>query len=185
MASKINKELYNKYPQEFADFYEPILSLKKIISYSDKKIKEIMGLKEFKCLIQKYMVAYYSTFIISDLMLKNKNDLKIQKVLHVRKLLEEVLAQEDLIITKDFISTISSYVDFVGKEINTINREYVYMSFYAGQINYRIYELIHNDLVINNYRYLVIMSDSLLVKWKQVYSYFNNKLSTVPVPFYK
>lgn len=185
MALKINKRPYNRYPQEFADFYEPILSLKKIISYGKKKFNELMDLKEFKLLIQKFMLMYYTTFIMSDLIIKNKDEIKLKKIIQMRKLIEDILSKTDLVLTEESVSSISSYIDFVGKEINTINREYVYMSFYSGHITYRIYELIHNDLIINDYRYLVIMSDSLLAKWKEIYSYFNNKVNTVQISFYR
>ncbi len=185
MAAKITKLTYNRYPQEFAEFYEPILLLKKIVSYGGRKLKEIMDLKEFRGLIQKFVIAYYSTFIISDLIARNNDKIKLDKVYKLRKNFEEILSEQDLIITPKFISSLSSYVDFVGKEINTVNREYLYVSFYSGYLNYLIYEQIHKDLVINDYRYLIVMSDSTIAKWKEVSEFFSNKINVVKIPFYK
>ena len=105
----------NKVPEQFEIFYTPMLKLKQVLQSNQK----ILELDQNQFIIHGLMVMHYSTFIMCNIYKISDNADNI-KALLMRSLIENILEKEDFILDRIFISKMSSFIDSVGKYLNTI-----------------------------------------------------------------
>jgi hypothetical protein len=132
----------NKVPYEFDSLYLPILKLKQVIQSNNQVAAEVI--------IQGFTMLHYTTFIMTYFNRQRGDD--TTKSLIVRELVELIMSCDNYDLQQDQASKLYSYIDSLGKMLNTTRKPYIYIAMYHGYLDAEIYRNIHPDLSIFDFQ---------------------------------
>ena len=130
----------NKVPEEFNNLYDPILNLKKILQ---SKTSE----PDPEQIASGFVMLHYTTFMISYLSTQSST-----KALICRELIEHIMQEDTFSLNNAHFAKLFSYIDNVGKILNTTTKAYIYIAMYNAYLDSKIYQHFHHELGIFNFK---------------------------------
>lgn len=151
----MNTTKQNKVPFEFDSLYRPILNFKKAMQSKNKTLDAVTA-------IESLVMIHYSTFIMTQL-----DDIKnSENIRSLRNLTEEILSCDSYSFSAVEKSILFSYIDKLGKTLNTTLKPYVYIAIYNGYIHAEIYRHLHSEYKIFDFKEYLTINSQTLVKIK-------------------
>ena len=149
----MNKTKQNKVPTDFQSFYNPILKFKILLQ---SKVNELPADSS----IQALMMMHFATFLLCNLnRIKNIDNTKI---LIVRSLIELMLEKDSFNIYPDQSAKLYSFIDRIGKELNTTDKAYLDISFYSAYLDLKIYHNFKQNLGFYKFKDYAYISPSVI-----------------------
>lgn len=155
------KSRQNQVPREFASFYKPLLLLKQILQSWSELIDEKHNLDA----VSGLMVVHYSTFFMRILCKEHETNSK--RCLHVRSIVEDVLAGDRYLLNEAQISALVSFIDLIAKVINTTYIVNLHVILYSGYLDYQIYAQFNQDKPLFDYKYMCDMSAEVVERMRE------------------
>lgn len=147
----------NKVPYEFESLYSPILQLKQALQTNKQPMVDIV--------IQGFTMLHYSTFIMPHF--HRQRGEETTKSLIVRGSVELIMSCNSYELQKDQASKLYSYIDSLGKMLNTTRKPYIYIAMYLGYLDAEIYRTIHPDLSIFDFQDFRYITPETVARMKQ------------------
>jgi len=138
----MSKSKQNRVPYEFDSLYSPILQLKRLLQSNAKELSPDQTL-------QGFIMLHFATFVMVYLFKQRK--VSPEKALNTRGLIELILAADSHQMQADELSRLFSFIDALGKELNTTAKAYVYIAMYQAYLDAEIYRHFHADLGIYDF----------------------------------
>lgn len=132
----------NKVPEEFDNLYGPILILKKIL---ESKTNE----PDPEQVAMGFVMLHFTTFMISHL--SNQTGQSSTKALICRELIEHIMQEDTFSLNNSHFAKLFSYIDNVGKILNTTTKAYIYIAMYNAYLDSKIYQHFHPELGIYDF----------------------------------
>jgi hypothetical protein len=151
----------NQIPPEFKSFYTPQLTLKKLLQSGKSHIDETHN----EAVIIGLAILHYATFFVSALY--RLEQITNERTAYIRTILENVLAGNEYQIQQDEIAKIVSFIDLVGKLINTTAKLKIHIAMYEGYLDYEIYSHFHEDKPIFEFKYFCIIGPDVVERMKE------------------
>jgi hypothetical protein len=128
----------NKVPEGFLSFYQPQLKLKQLLQSGAVRIDESNN----EAAIIGLMILHFATFFAGSLYRQDKiaND----KGAVIRNLAEDILEGDEYTVHEQGVSKLISFVDLIGKLLNTTNVLKIHIAMYDGYLDYEIYYSFHS-----------------------------------------
>ena len=155
------KSKQNKVPEQFERFYAPLLKLKQVLQSNN----QILELDENQFIVHGLMVLHYATFIMCNLYrITDKAD--NTRALLIRSLIENMLEKENYSLDTVYISKISSFIDSIGKYLNTVIFPKSHIAMYHGYLDYEIYYQLHKDLGLFDFKWCCTIEKETVASMK-------------------
>ena len=169
----MKKSRQNKVPEEFLSFYQPQLKLKHLLQSGETCIDE----RNNESAVIGLMVLHYASFIVGALYRYDKmaND----KVALVRYLIESILEGDEYKIHPHEVSRLISFIDLVGKLINTTIVLKIHIAMYHGYLDYEIYYAFNKHKKLFDFKGYCTLSDDIVVRMKDYSNASQELLNTM------
>lgn len=151
------KSNQNKVPYEFESLYSPILQLKQVLQSNKQPTVDIV--------IHGFTMLHYTTFIMTHF--HRQRGEETTKSIIVRELVELIMSGDSYSLRKDQTSKLYSYIDSLGKMLNTTRKPYIYIAMYQGYLDAEIYRNIHPDLGIFDFQDFRNVTPETVARMKQ------------------
>lgn len=132
----------NQVPHEFESLYAPILELKKLLQSNLKELSADQTL-------QGFIMLHYATFVM--IQFHKHVGISTTKVLIIRELIEFIMSGDSCRIQQDQLAKLFSFIDALGKMLNTTYKPYVYIAMYHAYLDAEIYRNFHPCLGIYDF----------------------------------
>ncbi len=129
----MRKSRQNKVPEEFLSFYQPQMKLKQLLQSGETSIDE----RNNESAVIGLMVLHYATFFVGALY--RHDNISKEKVTFIRHMIEDILEGDEYKIHGHEVSGLISFIDLVGKLINTTILLKIHIAMYNGYLDYEIY----------------------------------------------
>ena len=172
----MKKSHQNTVPEEFNAFYGPILKLKKLLQSNTKEL----GAEH---ILSGFVIMHYSTFVMSELY--SQLDVSKEKIYMIRDLIELILSRDTYQLSNEQRSKLYSYVDNLGKELNTTYKPYIYIAMYQAYQNAEIYRHIHSGMPINDFIQYQYIQPETTARMKEYYKVSMEVLNDLNLPIDK
>ena len=133
----------NKVPEEFNNLYDPILNLKKIL---ESKTTE----PDPEQVTVGFVMLHFTTFMIIHL--SKETGQSSTKALICRDLIEHIMQEDTFSLNNAHFAKLFSYIDNVGKILNTTTKAYIYIAMYNAYLDSKIYQHFHHELGIFDFK---------------------------------
>lgn len=164
----------NQIPSEFNSFYTPQLTLKKLLQSGSSHIDE----KHNEEVVIGLVILHYATFFISALY--RLESISNERTLYIRTTLENILAGNEYTIQQCETAKIVSFIDLVGKLINTTSKLKIHIAMYEGYLDYEIYSCFHEDKPIFEFKHFCAIGADVINSMRE-YSKASRVLLNVSV----
>jgi hypothetical protein len=151
----------NQIPPEFKSFYTPQLTLKKLLQSGLSHIDETNN----EAVIMGLVILHHATFFVSALY--RLDGVTNERTAYIRTILENILAGNEYTIQQSEIAKLVSFIDLVGKLINTTSKLKVHVAMYEGYLDYQIYALFHEDKPIFTFKSFCTIGPDVVERMKQ------------------
>ena len=160
------KSKQNQVPREFETFYSPMLQLKKALQSNTVELEANNNGNQF--IIQGLMFLHYATFVMCNLyrITDNRDN---SRALELKVTIEDILAVDKFEITRSHVSQFSSFIDSVGKYLNTTIFAKLHIAIYQGYLDYEIYFNLHKELRIFDFRWSCLIEPETIDRMKIYY----------------
>jgi hypothetical protein len=132
----------NKVPHEFESLYGPILELKRLLQ---SKSKELNSDQTLQCFIMLHFASFVMIHFHKQLGMSTTKDLTI------RALIELIMAGDSHKLQREQLASLFSFIDALGKELNTTYKPYIYIAMYQAYLDAEIYRHLHPTLGIYDF----------------------------------
>lgn len=147
----------NKVPYEFESLYSPILQLKQVLQSNKQPTIDTV--------IHGFTMLHYTTFIMTHF--HRQRGEETTKSIIVRELVELIMSCDNYDLQQDQASKLYSYIDSLGKMLNTTRKPYIYIAMYHGYLDAEIYRNIHPDLSIFDFQDFRYITPETVARMKQ------------------
>ena len=147
----------NKVPYEFESLYSPILQLKQVLQSNKQPAVDIV--------IHGFTMLHYTTFIMPHF--NRQRGEETTKSLIIRGLVELIMSSDSYDLQQDQTSKLYSYIDYLGKMLNTSRKPYIYIAMYQGYLDAEIYRGLHPDLGIFDFKDSSYVTPETVARMKQ------------------
>jgi hypothetical protein len=169
----MKKSRQNKVPEEFISFYQPQLKLKQLLQSGESTIDE----RNNESAVIGLMVLHYATFFIGALYRQDK--IANERVLLTRHLIEAILKGDEYKIHEHEVSKLISFIDLVGKLINTTILLKIHIAMYNGYLDYEIYYAFNKHKKLFDFKGYCTLSDDIVARMKDYSNASQELLNTL------
>lgn len=165
IAFNMAKTKQNRVPPEFESFYNPMLQLKQALQSN----KAVLDAGQSQTLVHGLMVLHYATFVLCSLykITDNKDN---TAALLIRTLAENILEVDNFELDSRNISRVVSFIDSVGKYLNTTEFAKLHVAMYHGYLDYEIYYNLHKNLRLYDFKWCCTIEPETVARMKEYYN---------------
>lgn len=132
----------NQVPHEFESLYGPILELKRLLQSKSKELSADQTL-------QGFIMLHFASFVMVHF--HKQLGMSTTKDLVIRALIELIMSGDSHKLERDQLASLFSFIDALGKELNTTYKPYVYIAMYQAYLDAEIYRHLHPTLGIYDF----------------------------------
>ena len=132
----------NRVPSEFESLYGPILELKLLLQSNSKELTADQTL-------QGFVMLHFASFVMVHF--SKQLGISTTKALAIRSLIELIMSGDSHKLQRDQLASLFSFIDALGKELNTTYKPYIYIAIYHAYLDAEIYRHFHPTLGIYDF----------------------------------
>lgn len=152
------KTKQNQVPIEFQALYGPILQLKRLLQSNSLELCT-------EQILEGFIMLHYATFIMTQL--HKQLGSSTTKDLITRELIELIMSGDSYEIQPDQLAKLFSFIDALGKKLNTSHKAYVYIAMYQAYLDAEIYRNFHPSLGIYDFVAFQYVKPETVARMKQ------------------
>lgn len=141
MRKKVVRSKQNKVPNNLNSLYTPILHLKTMLQSG---VSELNGEE----IVNGLALLHFTTFLIPKL----QSECGLKHLI-IREIVEQLTKNDSCVVHQEEIGKISSFIDNLGKILNTNLMPIIYIAIYQAYLDAEIYKHFHSELGIYDFHY--------------------------------
>ncbi len=151
----------NQVPTEFQALYGPILQLKRLLQSNSLELCA-------EQILEGFIMLHYATFIMTQFHKQHRSS--TTKDLIIRELIELIMSGDSYKIQSDQLAKLFSFIDALGKELNTTHKPYIYIAMYQAYLDAEIYRNFHSNLGIYDFVAFQYVKPETVAEMKQYHN---------------
>lgn len=151
----------NQVPTEFQALYGPTLQLKRLLQSNSLELCA-------EQILEGFIMLHYATFIMTQL--HRQLGSSTTKNLIIRELIELIMSGNSYKIQPDQLAKLFSFIDALGKKLNTTPRPYIYIAMYQAYLDAEIYRNFHSNLGIYDFVAFQYVKPETVAEMKQYHN---------------
>ena len=163
----------NQVPHEFESLYCPILELKRLLQSNLKELNTGQTL-------QGFIMLHFATFVMVHF--HKQLGMSTNKDLIIRTLIELIMAGDSHKLGRDQLASLFSFIDGLGKELNTTYKPYIYIAMYQAYLDAEIYRHLHPNLGIYDFIAFQYVKPETVTSMKQYHDVSVKVLEELNLP---
>ena len=163
----------NQVPHEFESLYGPILGLKRLLQSNLKELNADQTL-------QGFVMLHFASFVMVHF--PKQLGISTTKDLATRALIELIMSCDSHKLQRDQLASLFSFIDALGKELNTTYKPYVYIAMYQAYLDAEIYRHLHPTLGIYDFVALQYVKPKTVANMKQYHDVSLKVLKELNLP---